>query len=536
MKAETAIVPAGSVIPTADNATLRRQVYAVMIVVAAALTAGRIFSANLVHEPYLHRDESDTQSSARLWPKLRPKPTPMFSSNDRSRWATIRALVDEGTYAVGQRTFTDAEPKGYKDSGIIFEDGWGSVDKVMDPETGKFYSSKPTLFPTLVAGAYWLLKNLFGWTFQTHLFSIVRVVLLTVNLVPLIFYWVLLARMVERLGTSDWGKFFVVAAACFGTFLTTFAITLNNHTVASCTALYALYFALRTPLSAIRTSDCALAGFFAALTGAIELPAMAFLVALFLLLAWRAPRQTLLGFIAPAVIVLVAGLVTNYLAIGRLTPAYAELGKKSEWYMYEGSHWKEKPGEDKRGIDYAWKREGRPEYVFHFLFGHHGLFLLTPLWLLSMGGIVLTLMRLRPDQLGNRVELEDKAEHAAEHPESGNGLAPLPDQRRNVEDQTAVWLAVLTGYLTVVVVGFYLVYTNNYGGWTSGPRWCFWLTPFWLLAMLPAVDRLAERRGGRLLALAFLAFSVAAASFAAWNPWRHPWLYQLMDSQGLIPY
>ena len=108
-----------------DSSTFRRQLYAILIVTAAAITAGRILSANLVYEPYLHRDESDTQSSARLWPKKRPQPTPMFSSNDRSRWATIRALVDDGTYAIGQRTYSQAEPKGYKDSGIIFEDGWG---------------------------------------------------------------------------------------------------------------------------------------------------------------------------------------------------------------------------------------------------------------------------------------------------------------------------------------------------------------------------------------------------------------------------
>jgi hypothetical protein len=529
-----------------DCAGLRRQVYTILIVVAGAITAGRILSANLVYEPYLHRDESDTQSNARLWPKKHPRPTPMFSSNDRSRWATIRALVDDGTYAIGQRTYSQAEPKGYKDSGIIFEDGWGSVDKVMDPETGKFYSSKPTLFPTLIAGEYWLLKNLFGWTFQTHLFTIVRVILLTVNLVPLIFYWVLLSRMVDRFGTTDWGRFFVVAAACFGTFLTTFAITLNNHTVAACTALFALYFAFRLPAAALRVGDCALAGFFAALTGAIELPAMAFLVGLFLLLAWRAPRQTLLGFIAPAVIVLGAGLLTNYLAIGRLTPAYAELGKKSAWYMYEGSHWLEKSGEDKRGIDYASKREGRPEYVFHFLLGHHGLFLLTPTLLLSMAGIIITLRRLRPEQIEAEAVERAKAEPVVEHPEAivepaklphtGNGVAAPPEKLPTHEDLDAVFLAGLTAYLTVVVVGFYLVFTDNYGGWTGGPRWLFWLTPFWLLAMLPAVDRLAARCGGRALALLLLAFSVAAASFPAWNPWRHPWLYQFLESQGLIPY
>jgi hypothetical protein len=94
----------------------------------------------------------------------------------------------------------------------------------------------------------------------------------------------------------------------------------------------------------------------------------------------------------------------------------------------------------------------------------------------------------------------------------------------------------LAVYLTIVVIGFYLVISNNYGGWTSGPRWLFWLTPFWLLMMLPAVDRLATCRRGRLFCLLLLAVSAASASFPAWNPWRHPWLYQLLESQGLIPY
>ena len=28
---------------------------------------------------------------------------PTFGSNDRSRWATVRALVDEGTFVIGRR-------------------------------------------------------------------------------------------------------------------------------------------------------------------------------------------------------------------------------------------------------------------------------------------------------------------------------------------------------------------------------------------------------------------------------------------------
>ncbi len=52
----------------------------------------------------------------------RPDPMPMFSSNDKSRWATIRALVDDKTYVIGKRVDpTRTIPKKYHDMGIIAE-------------------------------------------------------------------------------------------------------------------------------------------------------------------------------------------------------------------------------------------------------------------------------------------------------------------------------------------------------------------------------------------------------------------------------
>ncbi|OAI51341.1 hypothetical protein AYO44_00595 [Planctomycetaceae bacterium SCGC AG-212-F19] len=538
-----------------------RQIYLLLLVVAAASVTGRLLSANRVVEPYLTRDEANPRDPRGPWPKARPLPSPMFSSNDVSRWATIRALVDEGTYVIGQRTWLDPEHKTYKDTGITFEPGWGGVDKVMDPDTGKFYSSKPTLFPTLLAVEYWLLKNLFGWTLTTHLYTVVRVMLFTVNVIPLFFYWLVLARLVDRFGTTDWGKLFVFAAACFGTFLTTFATSLNNHTIAACTALYALYFGLNVwssagPLAGFAWKNCFLAGTFAALTAAVELPALSFLVGLFALLLWKAPRVALIGFAPPVALVVAAGLLTNYLAIGKLTPAYAEFGGKSTWYTYEGSHWKPDPSKPRRGIDFAANHEGRAEYVFHFLLGHHGVFSLSPIWLLSAAGMVVTLrqfLRLRhsratepPHATESPPATEPPASEAV-NPEAivESGLVPPaspppPEEQPKPPDSSTErdrWLvAGLTAYLTVVVVGFYLVISNNYGGNTSGPRWLFWLTPFWLLTMLPVADWLSARRWGRFLALAMLAVSVASVTFPAWNPWRQPWIYHWLDSQGLIPY
>ena len=43
---------------------------------------------------------------------------------------------------------------------------------------------------------------------------------------------------------------------------------------------------------------------------------------------------------------------------------------------------------------------------------------------------------------------------------------------------------------------FYIFKTNNYGGWTERARWFFWLTPMFLLALLPAADSLGRLEMG----------------------------------------
>ena len=107
-----------------------------------------------------------------------------------------------------------------------------------------------------------------------------------------------------------------------------------------------------------------------------------------------------------------------------------------------------------------------------------------------------------------------------------------------VRGRIPAFLVPLTLGVSVVVIGFFLFVTEsrNYGGWTSGLRWLMWLTPLWLLTMLPVVDRLGSSRGGRIVAYLLLAVSVMSMSYPAWNPWRHPWIYRLMDESGWIPY
>ena len=226
---------------TAAPLTLsRRSLYTLLITVAAAMMFGRIGAAELVYEPSLYQNE-DEPGYKRKWPKKVPAPMPTFSSNDRSRWLTIQMLATEGTYVVGHRQ-VQADGS-YQDTGLVTEDGWKTIDKVLHPEKLEFYSSKPPLLSTLVAGVYWLLLQC-GLSLLTHPFAVVRIILVLVNLLPFVLYLHLLSRLLDRYGTTDWGRVYVFTAAAFATLLTPFAITLNNHSIATCCVLFALYPAL----------------------------------------------------------------------------------------------------------------------------------------------------------------------------------------------------------------------------------------------------------------------------------------------------
>jgi hypothetical protein len=501
-----------------DEGESRALVYGLLITLAVGLNLGRLASLERVHEPSVHKPDGDARARP-AWPKVRPEPSPTFGSNDRSRWAAVRALVENGTFVIGRRDesivlasgpalLAAAEPlgravlmeAGYRlrlksDSGIVFEDGFQTVDKVMDPNTGEFYSTKPPLLTIIAAGEYWVLHRLLGWSIIRDRWLIIPLILMTLNIIPFVVYLSLLAWLAERFGTTDWARYFVVAAGAFATMVTPFLITFNNHTVATAGVVVALYLIVRIVDDAGRRSGLfAVAGLTAGFTACTELPATAFAAGLGVYLLWRWPARTLMFFVPAALVPVAAMLALNMMQFGDWQPAYAKFG--GPWYTYEGSHWLP-AGQTKPGIDYAGRNgETKPTYASHLLVGHHGWFSLTPVMLLGLVGMV-------------------------------GQLRPAVGERKLFRS-----FALFSLLVSVVVIGYYIWKTDNYGGWCNGPRWLMWLSPLWLVSMLPVLDRLAASRSGRMFALALLVVSVLSMSYQTWNPWRHPWIFVWMESHG----
>ncbi|QGJ72083.1 Hypothetical protein PBC10988_37980 [Planctomycetales bacterium 10988] len=452
-------------------------IYWILIAISLGQMSGRLLAVNDVSssqlEVYLHRAGRTNLVLQR----------PFLSANDRSRWITIRALVEEGTYKIDN---------------IIQQSGWDTIDMVK--HDGHLYSSKPPLYPTMLASIYWVIVNTTGATLETHPYEVGRAMLFLVNLVPMLLMFLCLAYVVEHWGRSDWGRIFVMACATLGTFLNTFAIVLNNHLPAAVCATFAIVAALKIFYDGERKLWLFFtAGFFAAFVVANELPGLAFFGLLGLLLLIKAPIQTLIAGVPGALLVIAAFFATNYIAHESWRPPYAHRNEGDDWYSYtyeKNGRTHESYWDNRVGIDRG--EESPAMYAFHVILGHHGIFSLTPVWVLSfLGMFIFPFLKQTPLR--------------------------------------GMLLFILS--ISLICLLFYLtrdLEDRNYGGMTSCFRWMLWFAPLWVLAMIPAADFCSKRKVLQSIAITMLFFSTLSASYPIWNPWSHPWIYEGMLHYDMI--
>jgi hypothetical protein len=490
-----------------SQAALRRSIYAILICIGLGAMIGRILAIDSVDYRRLadtkfkkeladkrealrrqgltgleidyavQREETVLAVSSGTW-------RPFLSANDRSRWCTVRALVEPemrvpgAPYAIDKVIDRKSSP------------GWDTIDKVQ--HNGHYYSSKQPMLCTLLAAQYWVVYNVTGKSLGTHPYEIGRFMLITINGTCLLLLFIFMARLIERLGATDWGRIFVMASCVFGTFLTTFAVTITNHLPAAACAAVLLDALVRIWFDGDRRNwTFVVAGFFAAMLAANEIPAAALSAAAFVTLLWLAPRKTLLAGLPPALLVAAAFFATNWIAVGSLKTAQMHRSGEDNWYNYDGSYW-----HDRQGIDQGEKSAA--VYSLHTLIGHHGILSLTPIWWVSLLG-------------------------------GGHWLFRGQRHKRP--------FALLALAITLVCLTFYVWWPTvdrNYGGGASGFRWVFWMAPMWLILMLPGADLLAHRRWLRGVALVLLALSSLSIAYPTWNPWSHPWIMNFMGYMGWL--
>lgn len=532
----------------------RRHVYLLLIIIGVATTAGAIAR--------IRNDSGDT---------------PFLSANDRSRWQTIAALVHE-------RTFVTDTPQNWRDEETRRRP-LQSIDRVRHVgDDGKLhdYSSKPPLLPVLYAGVYAVFHLITGADlYRAPLFT-GRWILVLVNLIPLVIYWLLFSALVDRTGRTGFGRTAVIAAATMGSLLVPLATTLSNHLPAAIAALLAFYSVLQAQRRPVTMWPFLLAGLAAGFCAANELPALSLAGLWGLVLLRVNARYAILAYGAGLLAVAVAFFAVNWVAHGSLRPPYAHrsLGRLAATLPPAGPD--ERPiemtssGEQSGGSRRAAVRLPAADSVLNATSADR-LAAASPSR--ATGRIRVTTAdeagRLSVWQLvaaadrWHLFENDDWYDYAGTYwtPEAKTGVDRGEPSRavyafhvilghhgllsltpfyfltiagawrmlRSPSDETMRWNAAAIVIASLVCLAFYIfrpLEDRNYGGVSCCFRWMLWFAPLWLWLAVPAADRLAERSWQRGIVYVLLAASIFSAVVSLENPWQHPWIYRFLDYLG----
>lgn len=537
--------------PNAEGTASKRQRYLILLLlVAAAVQLVRVWNVR-----------SNTGEM------------PFLSANDRSRWCSILALTTGSGFVIDD-VLEIRDP-------LTKRRTWYSIDIVQHrgPD-GKqhYYSSKPPLLSTLYAGVYWLVRSLTGATLTGQPFFVVRIILVLVNLIPLIGLWWLLSCWANESLSRSWQVHAMVIFATFGTFLSTFVITLNNHLPAALATALSLVCLVRILLKDDHRTGwfigCGLATSF---TATAELPAFSWVLmcgALLLLVDWR---RTIAVYLPATLPVFVAFLGLNYLAHGTIRPAYSMRGLGQRIGEVE---WSSVASESEPAAT-ALADDGEspsmsPARLAEILCD----------WGFELGTRPI-IRKARREGVWELWEEESQWKFALKWDDEQTKLGVYhwgdwydfptsywKDDRKQGVDRgepsrlkyafhclvghhgvlslTPFWCLSLIGAAVVVyqtprslwwsdrrfqiVVGiastsivvllFYVwrpLEDRNYGGVTSGLRWMFWFVPLWFWLAVHGIR--CMRYGWQwVIVTVFLVISIISATVPWNNPWTTPWL------------
>lgn len=287
------------------------------------------------------------------------------NANTGSRYATVEALVDHGTYHIDKSRYVR------------------TIDKY---KVGPNYiSSKPPVLSTFGAGVYWVYQKLTGQTIARHEGAVVRTVSLFTgglcHLLFLVFFYRLCCMLLQqKLAIAA-----TMAAACFAYLGVGYATHINNHSTGAALAVIGIYYAYRIRQGRdVRPWHWPLCGLVLGVLPSIDLPGLAITGLISLYLLTHDWKKTLLWF-GPA---LLPGLITHFALTYQISGSFKPFYLNSALKTFKGFHFRN-PG----GIDAL--REPKHIYAFNVLIGHHGVFSMTPLYLFGLWELIRSLRHRR---------------------------------------------------------------------------------------------------------------------------------------------
>lgn len=375
-----------------------------------------------------------------------------------SRLATVYALTHERTFEIAVPGEASTNPFGER-----------TVDKVQ--MRGRTISSKPPVLPLLMAAEYAGLRFTVGWSLDVpgDLSRITRVMTLSFVGIPFVVLVWMLTRSIQWLGLETVPAAFLSLAAIFGTQAGAYATVFNNHVPAAAAVMVSFYLAIRLLFATSTARPLMFVGFGIAtgLAATLDVPVVIFPALLGLALATRYLKSLLVWALLPAVFFIAVQSVALLAGTGSLLPVQMH----PETYLFENSHWR-----NPLGVDALNDPLGM--YLFHVTWGRVGIFSLFPITLLAIPGVLREL------------------------------------QRRSASASIAICGAVGA----VILIAYYVISTNNYGGSAFGFRWLIVLGPVSLLLGAPALRNF--RGDWRWLVLVAL---LAVSSVSTVQCYQRPW-------------
>ena len=373
-----------------------------------------------------------------------------------SRLALVESLAVRGTFAIDGSRFSR------------------TVDRVRMGDHD--YCDKLPLLPVATAGIYAILHHGLGITFEeTPGIAIFILTYLTMGGATL---WLaaLFHREVLRAKVGSGHALWITSALALATLIFTYGGTYQNHTV-SAAFLFAGFVWLRAAREGSRNAAL-ICGVWVGLAAASEMPtgfafAGVFAVALGAVGSGRQERTLrVASFLGGFGIPILLTSACLWIAWGDPRPAYLIPGA----YDYPGSAFEGRAA----GLIQSTRIPGDVGvYAFHNLLGIRGLLSTTPILLAGLVGLVALLLR-------------------------------AGDPRR--------WEGWVIGAGSAIVIAFYSVATDSYGGWAYGLRFFLPLAPLLLYLAVHLPERLWSRGPGIALA-ALLVVSAALSWIGAYHPW-----------------